>query len=68
MARKFCKLMLLSVVLSSVLFGGIAQAQLPIPIPAPPMQPFALESGHPLAQVVIPRLIPVLIQDVSMAM
>ncbi len=29
------------------------------------MPPFALESGHPLAQVVIPRLIPILIQDVS---
>ncbi len=45
--------------------GGGAQAQLIIPPPSPPMPDFALSAGHPLAQVVIPRLIPHLVRDVS---
>ena len=64
MAHKISKPILLVVLLASLSFGGIAQAQLPA-IPAPPMPDFTLETGHPLAQVIIPRLIPILIQDVS---
>ena len=58
---------LLFIVLASLLVGGAAQAQLP-PIPAPPMPPFQLDAGHPLAQVIIPKLIPVLVRDVSPAL
>ena len=64
MVPKLFKPLLLLLLLMSLLVGGAAQAMLP-PIPAPPMPPFQLDSGHPLAQVIIPRLIPALIQDVS---
>lgn len=60
--------LLLLVLLTSLLLGGVGQAQFPPwipPPPVPPMPPFELDSGHPLAQVLIPRLIPILVQDVS---
>ena len=49
----------------SLILGGTAQAQLLVPPPSPPLPSFTLEAGHPLAQAVIPRLIPILMQDVS---
>ena len=61
--RRLVQYLVLS--MSMLLVIGGTQAQLLIPPPSPPMPDFALNAGHPLAQVVIPRLIPVLIQDVS---
>ena len=46
---------------STMHFGSVTQARLIIPPPLPVMPPFALESGDPLAQIVTPRLIPILI-------
>lgn len=53
--------MLLSLAPGSVL----VQAQPPPPPPLPPMPPFELATGHSMGQVIIPRLIPVLVRDVS---
>ncbi len=54
--------------LVSLLIGGAVQAQFPPgfpPPPIPPLPPFELDTGVPLAQVLIPRLVPILVQDVS---
>ena len=60
--------LLLLIVLTSLLLGGAAQAQFPPgfpPPPIPPLPPFELDTGVPLAQVLIPRLVPILAQDAS---
>ena len=54
--------------LTSLLLGGASQAQFPPgfpPPPLPPLPPFELDTGSPLAQVVIPRFLPIAAQDVS---
>lgn len=60
--------LLLLILLTSLLFGGVGQAQFPPgfpPPPLPPLPPFQLDTGSPLAQVVIPRFLPIAAQDVS---
>ena len=61
---------LLFILFTSLLLGGVAQAQFPPgipPPPIPPLPPFELDTGVPLAQVLIPRSLPILAQDVSPA-
>ena len=61
---------LLLILFTSLLLGGAAQAQFPPgmpPPPIPPLPPFELDTGVPLAQVLIPRTLPILAQDVSPA-
>ncbi len=65
MSTNLRRVLLSLTLILTVFAAGGTQAQLIIPPPSPPMPDFALSSGHPLAQVVIPRLIPVLIRDVS---
>lgn len=62
------RVFLLVILCTSLLLGGVTQAQFPPgfpPPPIPPLPPFELDTGIPLAQVLIPRLIPMTVQDVS---
>lgn len=60
--------LLLLCLLTTILLGAVSQAQFPPgfpPPPLPPLPPFELDSGSPLAQVVIPRFLPIAAQDIS---
>ncbi len=61
----FFPIVLLVILLSLTLGSVVVQAQAPPPPPLPPLPPFTLEMGHSIGQVIIPRLIPILVQDVS---
>lgn len=64
--QKVVFLALLFVMFLSLTIGSAAvQAQPPPPPPLPPLPPFELATGHSMAQVIIPRLIPVLVRNVS---
>lgn len=63
---KWSRIIVLTVVLFSLVLGSASvQAQPPPPPPLPPLPAFELATGHSMAQVIIPRLIPVLVRDVS---
>ena len=62
------RVFLLVILLASLLSAGVARAQFLPEFPPPPIPlqgPFDLDTGNPLTQVVIPRLVPLLAQDAS---